>query len=200
MRLLNFTNRNAPPDELQTERLILRRPTMDNYLAWAELRRRSAEFLRPYEPQWTTDELSRASYRARMRRHEADITAGRGLPWFLFDHADPKQLLGGITLSNLRRGVSDTATLGYWMGEPYAGKGYMSEAVNAVCLAAFDYHKLHRIEAATVLDNQRSQRLLLSCGFQKEGTARAYLKINGAWRDHMLFARLADDPAPIISP
>ncbi|MEO1399515.1 MAG: GNAT family protein, partial [Pseudomonadota bacterium] len=167
------------------------------------LRRDSADFLRPYEPQWTRDELSRSAFRARLRRQESEITSGRGIPWLLF--LDPKEndgssaLIGGLSLSNIRRGVSDTATLGYWMGERYAGQGYMAEAVRAVCAYAFNHLGLHRIEAATVLDNERSQRLLARCGFVEEGIARGYLKIAGDWRDHRLYARLASDP-PLHAP
>jgi len=126
-----------------------------------------------------------------MRRHEAEIAQGRSLPWFLFKYDGT--LLGGITVSNIRRGVADTGTLGYWMGEPHAGQGYMSEAVRSVATRLFTTHRLHRIEAAAVTDNAASRRLLLSCGFSHEGLARGYLRINGQWRDHDLFARLAED-------
>lgn len=193
MRLLNFTSRAIEPGVLTTERLLLRRPEMGDYDAWANLRGQSADFLRPFEPSWTRDELKRSAFRMRIRRQEAEINSGRGLPWFLFERGCDERLLGGLTLSNIRRGVSQTATLGYWMGRPFAGRGYMKEAVEAVCHCAFHDHKLHRIEAATVIENQRSQRLLLSCGFQQEGLARGYLKICGEWRDHLLFARLMHD-------
>ena len=193
MRLLKFASRYPEPSRLETERTVLQRPLMAHYQAWADLRRRSADFLRPFEPQWTHDELSKSAFRARLRRHEADIVSGRGLPWFLFDSFNPDILLGGLTISNIRRGVSETGTLGYWMGENHAGKGLMREALLAVCEDLFEVQKLHRIEAATVLENQRSQGLLTRCGFQQEGIARQYLRINGAWRDHVLFARLAED-------
>lgn len=193
MRLLSFASRYPEPSRLETERTLLQRPQMADYQIWANLRRESSEFLKPYEPQWSQDELSKSAFRARLRRQEADIVSGRGLPWFLFDRFNPDILLGGLTISNIRRGVSDTGTLGYWMGEEHAGKGLMKEALLAVCTNLFDVHKLHRIEAATVLENHRSQGLLTSCGFQQEGIARQYLRINGSWRDHILFARLAED-------
>lgn len=195
MRLLSFSQRHAEPAVLMTDRLLLRRPEMSDYEAWAQLRGRSATFLKPFEPSWTSDELSRSAYRLRMRRQEADINSGRGLPWFLFDRHGPGALLGGLTLSNIRRGVAQTATLGYWMGEPHAGQGYMREAVTAVCDCAYGEHGLHRVEAATVIENIRSQRLLARCGFEQEGVARGYLKICGEWRDHLLFARLVHDKA-----
>lgn len=193
MRLLNFASRYPEPTCLETERTLLQRPQLADYKAWADLRRESSDFLRPFEPTWAADELTRSSYRARLRKQEADITSGRGLPWFIFNKSDAQQLLGGITLSNIRRGVAETGTLGYWMGKKYASNGFMKEAVMAVCDNVFGLQKLHRIEAATVIENRRSQALLERCGFQREGIAREYLRIDGSWRDHILFARLAED-------
>ncbi len=196
MRILKFASRFPEPHPLVTENIFLQRPMAQDYEEWSDLRRKSAGFLQPFEPQWSHDELSRSAYKSRLRRHEADISSGRGLPWFLFSRTKKPKLLGGVTVSNIRRGVAETGTLGYWMGEEFAGNGYMKEAVLAISQNLFDAHHLHRIEAATVLENERSQRLLLRCGFRQEGIARRYLKINGSWRDHLLFARIADDPSP----
>ncbi|MEE9313519.1 MAG: GNAT family protein [Rhizobiaceae bacterium] len=193
MRLLNFKSHSPQPAQLVSDRVMVRRPSADDFTAWAGLRAESAEFLRPFEPSWAKNELSRSAFRARLRRHETDIASGRGLPWFLFSREEPAKLLGGLTVSNIRRGIADTGTLGYWMGESYAGKGFMREAVKIICANLFEEHHLHRIEAATVLNNERSQQLLRKCGFSEEGKARAYLKIDGQWRDHILFALLADD-------
>ena len=154
------------------------------------MREQSFEFLQPWEPKWAWNELAKSSFRNRLRQQEADINSGRGMHWFLTDKSAPGTVLGGIALTNIRRGVAQMGTLGYWVGEPLAGKGMMAEAVNAICHCAFVDLDLHRVEAATVLDNERSQRLLIRCGFVKEGVARDYLQINGAWRDHILFARL----------
>ena len=193
MRLLKFASRYHEPDRLETKRTILQRPQAGDYKAWAQLRRESADFLRPFEPTWTADELTKSTFRARLRRQEADIASGRGLPWFLFDRENPEILLGGLTISNIRRGVAETGTLGYWMGRAFADKGLMKEALLRVCDDVFSVHGLHRIEAATIFENQQSQGLLKRCGFREEGTARRYLRINGEWRDHILFARLAED-------
>ncbi len=157
------------------------------------MRDRSFDFLQPWEPKWAWNELTRASFKSRLRQQEADINSGRGVHWFLTEKSNPGTILGGISLTNIRRGIAQMGTLGYWIGEPVAGKGMMAEAVNGVCFCAFNDLDLHRIEAATVLDNERSQRLLIRCGFEKEGIARDYLQINGAWRDHILFARLKAD-------
>ena len=193
MKLLKFGRKQLEPTELIAKRILLKTPTIEHYAAWADIRGSSAEFLQPYEPSWRTDELTRGAFRGRLRKQQSDLASGRGITWYLFDRNDPKCLMGGIALSNIRRGVADTATMGYWMGEYFAGKGFMKEAVYAVCKSAFQHHKLHRVEAATILKNERSQGLLISCGFSKEGTARKYLKINGEWMDHILFAKLSED-------
>ena len=97
-------------------------------------------------------------------------------------------LLGGITLGGVRRGVSQSGTLGYWMGAPHAGKRRMTRAVATTVEFAFSKLRLHRVEAACIPDNAPSIALLERNGFQREGYAREYLKIDGAWRYHVLFA------------
>ena len=82
------------------------------------------------------------------------------------------------------------------MGEPHAGRGHMGKAVRLASVYAFASLRLHRIEAACLPTNMRSIRLLESAGFRREGLARSYLRINGIWQDHVLYARLDSDPAP----
>jgi ribosomal-protein-alanine N-acetyltransferase len=106
-------------------------------------------------------------------------------------------LLGGLTIGQIRRGVAQAATLGYWMGAPYAARGYMSKAVRAAIGFAFATLRLHRIEAACLPTNQASIRLLEGAGFRREGFARAYLRINGTWQDHVLYGLLESDPLPL---
>ena len=86
------------------------------------------------------------------------------------------------------------ASLGYWVGEPYAKQGFMTRAVKALVPAAFDLLRLHRIEAACIPTNIASVKLLEKTGFQREGYARQYLCINGIWQDHLLYAQLRSDP------
>jgi ribosomal-protein-alanine N-acetyltransferase len=181
-----------PP--LQGDGIILRAPEMDHYDEWAALRARSRSFLEPWEPVWAADELTRGSFRARMRRYARDVRSDNSYPFFIFRRSDGA-LVGGLTLGQVRRGVSQTAALGYWMGQPYAGQGLMTEAVRTVAPLAFGTLGLHRIEAACLPENAASIRLLEKVGFRREGEARAYLCIAGAWRDHVLFALLASDLA-----
>jgi ribosomal-protein-alanine N-acetyltransferase len=175
--------------------VFLRPPQMQDYRSWAKLREQSRAFLEPWEPRWAKDELSRANYRRRLRYYERDAKQDIGYAFFLFRSSD-RTLVGGVTLSNIRRGVSQSCSLGYWIGEPYARQGYMARGVRAAVWFVFDALRLHRLEAACLPANTASANLLKKMGFQYEGLARRYLKIDGVWQDHWLFALLNDDPLP----
>jgi ribosomal-protein-alanine N-acetyltransferase len=167
-------------------------PQMSDYPAWAELRAQSREFLTPWEPAWTSSELTRTSFRRRLKYYARDLKEDLGYAFFLFDK-DDDTLLGGLTLSNVRRGVTQACTLGYWIGNPHAGQGFMTSGVSAVIPFVFDALGLHRLEAACLSHNEASMKLLERTGFTREGMARRYLKINGIWQDHVTFALLEDD-------
>ena len=170
----------------------LRTPQMSDYAEWAVLRERSRSFLTPWEPTWPKDDLTRTAFRRRLRRYAQDIRDDQAYPFFVFRAGDDA-LLGGLTLSNIRRGVAQSCALGYWMGAPHAGRGHMTAAVRAVLPFVFDTLCLHRLEAACLPHNLPSIRLLERVGFQREGLARRYLCINGVWQDHLLYALLRDD-------
>lgn len=180
----------VPP--LEAESVILRMPQMSDFAEWADLRERSRAFLTPWEPTWPADDLTRGAFRRRLRRYAEDVRTDQGYAFLAFRSSD-NALVGGLTLANVRRGVAQTASLGYWMGAPYAGQGYMSAAVRAIMPFAFGPLRLHRMEAACIPTNTPSMRLLESVGFQREGLARRYLCINGTWQDHVLYALLAGD-------
>lgn len=171
----------------------LRTPQMGDYAAWAELRALSRDFLTPWEPAWASSELTRAAYRRRMRHYAKDLREDLGYAFFVFRAAD-EALIGGLTLSNVRRGVTQACALGYWVGVPYARRGYMTEAVRGVVPFVFDTLHLHRLEAACLPHNVASKQLLERVGFKYEGLARRYLRINGVWQDHLLYGLLQDDP------
>jgi ribosomal-protein-alanine N-acetyltransferase len=176
---------------LEGEGLRLRPPRMSDFLQWSTLRERSRDFLQPWEPAWPADDLTRPAFRRRLAAYSRDIETGQGYPFFIFDMDEV--LVGGITLSNVRRGVAQAATMGYWVGQPHARRGFVSRGVRSVCRFGFDKLRLHRIEAACLPSNVPSRDLLLKVGFSLEGKARAYLKINGAWRDHLLFGLIDDE-------
>ena len=108
---------------------------------------------------------------------------------------DSRRLIGGCNISNVRRGVAQCASLGYWMGQPFAGHGLMKDSVRAVLPFIFEELSLHRLEAACIPTNAASVALLEKSGFIREGYAREYLCINGVWADHLLYARLRGDTA-----
>ncbi len=172
--------------------VYLRAPQMPDFQAWASLREQSRGFLIPWEPIWPRDDLTRGSFRRRIKRYSRDIREDQAYPFFLFRAGD-NALLGGLTLSNIRRGVAQACSLGYWVGEPYSRNGYMSSGVRAIIPYAFQSLQLHRLEAACLPINAASIALLRKCGFTEEGYARRYLRINGDWQDHLLFALLIED-------
>jgi ribosomal-protein-alanine N-acetyltransferase len=182
----------AEPLRLAGDRVTLRPPDRGDYEEWAGLRARSRAFLTPWEPTWPPDGLSRGAYRARLSRYAEDWRIDQGYNFFIFAN-DNDALTGGVGLSNLRRGVAETASLGYWIGEPFARQRYMSAALPLVLDFAFDRLRLHRVEAACLPTNVPSRALLLRTGFQQEGYARNYLLIDGKWQDHLLFAILRED-------
>jgi [ribosomal protein S5]-alanine N-acetyltransferase len=173
--------------------VYLRHPEARDYQDWSELREESRAFLTPWEPTWADDELSRNSFRYKLRRYTEDARDGRAYAFFIFRLRD-NALVGGATLSRVQRGVALSCSLGYWVGAPYARRGHTSAAVRSLARFAFDELALHRVEAACQPDNTPSQQLLAKVGFTREGLARAYLKINGDWRDHVLFGLVAGDP------
>lgn len=172
--------------------VVLRHPRPGDYEAWAALREVSRQFLERWEPVWPADDLTRASYRQRLKRYARDIESDYAYPFFIF-LAKQDLLVGGINVSHVRRGVSQTGTIGYWMGQPFAGQGLMTHALRAVIAFSFEGLNLHRLEAACLPENTPSTRLLLRCGFEEEGYARRYLKIAGRWQDHRLFGLSTPD-------
>ena len=189
MALFGLARSVDPQPLVRGDGLYLRPAIAADYSAWARLREQSRAFLTPWEPTWLSDDLTRAAFRRRLRRQAEDIAGDESFAFLIFDSTSD-ELLGGLTLGGIRRGVAQAATLGYWMGAPHAGKGRMTRAVAAVVRFGFDSLRLHRIEAACIPDNAPSIALLERNGFEREGFARAYLKINDAWRDHILLALL----------
>ncbi len=190
--LRSISTVNSSPT-IRAERVLLRAPTLADYPQWAKLREESRSFLAPWEPVWPADDLTKLAFRRRIRRYQREIRNGAGYPMFVFS-PDGETLLGGLTLSQVQRGVAQSTVLGYWMGMPFAGKGYMSAAVRAMAVFAFETLHLNRIEAACLPHNQASIRLLEKVGFRREGYARKFLCIDGRWQDHLLYGLVRDDP------
>jgi len=173
--------------------VMLRVPQNSDHAEWAALREASRDFLVPWEPTWPDDDLSRGAFRRRLKRYADDQRSDLAYAFLIFRSSD-KALVGGLTLANIRRGVAQAGSIGYWVGAPFARQGYMTAAVRALVPFCFRTLRLHRLEAACIPANTASVSLLEKTGFTREGYARSYLCINGVWQDHLLYARLADDP------
>jgi len=190
MRGLTFPGGQQPV--IRGQGVYLRYPRIADYPVWARLRGESREFLTPWEPVWADDELTRGAFRRRIKRYQKETRLDSAYVFFVLRESD-NVLLGGCTLSNVRRGVTQCCTLGYWIGARFARQGYMTSAVTALIPFVFKTLGLHRIEAACLTDNEPSKNLLVRTGFRQEGLARRYLLINGEWADHLLFALLKEE-------
>ena len=193
MALFRTLSAPEPLPPITGDGVVLRAPQMGDYAAWTQVRELSRKFLTPWEPTWPADDLSRPAFRQRLRRYAADMRTDQAYPFFLFRSEDGA-LVGGLALANIRRGVAQAGSLGYWVGAPYIRRGYMTAAVRALIPVAFDLLRLHRLEAACIPTNLASIKLLEKTGFKREGYARSYLCINGIWQDHLLYAKLQGDP------
>jgi ribosomal-protein-alanine N-acetyltransferase len=177
---------------IETERLTLRPPVHSDFRAWSALRQSSYDFLVPWEPAWAKDHLSRKAFTNRVYWAQRSVSGGTAMPLFLI-RRDDDALLGAITLDNIRRGPSQSGTLGYWTGAAYTRQGYMREAIQAVVHHAFARLDLSRIEAACLPENTASRGVLEKTSFKYEGVAQSYLQIGGRWRTHVLYAALRSD-------
>ena len=186
MSTLFFFGKGTNQNALQGERVCLREPEFSDFDEWSELRQRSRAYLEKWEPTWAEDEFSRFAFRHRIRVYAQRARDDESYAFFIFDKQN-NRLLGGVTLSHVRRGVSQSATLGYWIGEKYAGQGFMKDALRTLIGVAGPRFGFHRLEAACLPHNDRSRHLLLTCGFEPEGYAKSYVKIAGQWEDHQLF-------------
>ena len=177
---------------VETERMTLRLPEHADWRQWSEVREASAEFLVKWEPVWSNDHLTRRAFTNRVYWAQRAEAQGQALPVLLIRRED-QQLLGALTLDNIRRGPAQTGTFGYWIGAPFARQGYMREAILALTHHAFTRLDLSRLEAACLPENLPSRGVLEKCGFKYEGVAQSYLQINGRWRNHVLYANLRGD-------
>src|SRR4051794_16157030 len=192
MAIFRTVSFSEPLPSIAGDHIMLRAPQMADFVEWAELRETSRDFLTPWEPVWPADDLTRAAFRRRLKRYAEDQRTDQAYAFLIF-RGEEEALVGGVTLANLRRGVAQAGSIGYWVGERFARQGFMTAAMHALIPFAYDTLRLHRLEAACIPGNAASIRLLEKTGFSREGYAREYLCINGTWADHLLYARLKGD-------
>jgi ribosomal-protein-alanine N-acetyltransferase len=194
--LLQTTPRSTtPPAETQLlgPRVVLRMGEPEDWKTWRAVREMSRGFLTPWEPLWPANALSAHFFNGLLRRQWREWRQDKAYAFLVFlkkDDDAPGALIGGIALNDVQRGIAQKGTLGYWIGMPYAGQGYMMEAAGLVCEFAFERLRLHRVEASCLPHNEPSRKLLTRLGFTEEGFAKAYLRINGKWEDHVLWGKV----------
>lgn len=173
--------------EIKGERITLKLLGPEDAQIMSEYYRRNEEHLKHVEP---TREISFYNIKTQKKILEESYRQcirGTSLDMGIFKS---DTLIGKIKLSNIVYGVFKSAFVGYSIDESYQGKGYMSEALRLICSYAFETMGLHRIEASTLLDNEKSKRVLKACGFEKLGINKSYLYIDGEWKDHVSFYKI----------
>jgi ribosomal-protein-alanine N-acetyltransferase len=160
-------------------------PAPEDRREFIELVEASVDLHRP----WTYPPADAASYRRLLERNRADNFYA-----LLARRAEDDAIVGLFEFSEVVRGSFQNAYLGYWVGGPYAGQGYMREGMRLALRFAFNELRLHRVEANIQPANKRSLALAEKSGFRREGFSPRYLKIGGRWRDHERWAILSDQP------
>lgn len=175
-----------PAIAIEGFRVVLRPARLDDWPDWFEVRSKNINHLKPFEPRWASDSLTRGFFERRLARQARDWDAGFG-NYFLIVKKENLKIVGGMNVNNITRGAAQYASLGYWIDKDHEGQGYMAESLRLIARYCFEELKLHRLHAATLLHNERSRRLLERCGFMEEGRAEKYLQIDGRWQDHILY-------------
>lgn len=188
-----------PPEcpELDAERIYLRPPIETDNEIWRSTRLRNKAYLQPYEPTWPQNYNLDSYFRRRLRYQQKEWMNDRNYSLLVFKHDDT--LIGGMNVNNVARGAAQFASLGYWIDKDHQNQGYMGEVLYVTMAFCFSYLKLERLNAATLLDNLPSQRVLERAGFQNEGEAKAYIQINGKRQDHKLYGLNKEDWLKAVS-
>lgn len=170
---------------LKGNRVEVKVLTPEDSEAMLEYYVRNKKHLMPYEP--SRDEIfySIKTQKNILMESYKQFLNGLSINCGIFNE---EGLIGKIQLSNIVMGVFRNCFVGYSMDVDHQGKGYMTEALRLIIDYAFNDMYMHRLEASTLTDNIKSQRVLLACGFEEIGISKKYLFINGVWRDHKIFS------------
>jgi [ribosomal protein S5]-alanine N-acetyltransferase len=161
--------------------------------ALVESRLRNRAFLTEWEPDRAESFFTPAGQARELALDDAAWRTATGFPFAILDAAQDDRLIGRVALANVVRGVWQNATLGYWVSADAGSRGHATAAVGLVLRFAFEVAGLHRIQPAIMPRNVRSRRVVEKCGFRHEGVALRYLRINGVWEDHDLYAMTVED-------
>lgn len=192
-RLSNILSAFSKPQSIGNalfcnEVLKLEHPRIEHFDQWREIRSINRAFLKPWEPKWDHDALSKKAFDARIRQVNSNARSKSGFSYLLIH--EQAGVIGGIGLYNIRFGSALTGTIGYWLAQEHNGHGHMGAALNRICQFGLHTQKLTRLESACLPINHRSIKLLESCGFIQEGIGKSYLEIDGKRQDHILFSKI----------
>jgi [ribosomal protein S5]-alanine N-acetyltransferase len=166
---------------------VTRLVSLDDAAVLARLVTENWDYLAPWNAVQPEDYFTEDGQRARLARDLAARERGAMLPLAVVNGG---AVCGRINLNDIVRGAYQGASVGYWVSEAHAGRGLASAAVGEITETGFGELGLHQLQAATLLDNTPSQRVLTRNGFRPYAVAEKYLKITGRWQDHVLFQRL----------
>jgi [ribosomal protein S5]-alanine N-acetyltransferase len=176
------------PQTLYGRRVMLRPLQPPDFAEWSEVRRRNEAWLTPWEPRRPLGQLdptvNRDAFSARCTARDRDSAAGVAYGFGLFVD---RRFAGEINLNHVLRGAMQSATVGYWIDQAWAGQALVAEGVVVLAEFAFDQLDLHRLEICIVPRNSNSRRVMEKIGIREEGLAERFLEINGVWEDHVRY-------------
>jgi ribosomal-protein-alanine N-acetyltransferase len=175
--------------------IYIRPLTLEDAPALLAVRLANRSFLEPFEPPRSDEFFTLKAQTEQIKVGEAQWRADQGYPFGVFEAATD-ELVGRVALSNVVRGAWRNATLGYFITQDRAGRGFATEAVRRAVGFGFSDAQLHRVQAGVMPRNKASVRVLLNNGFRHEGFSPRYLNINGVWEDHDLYAITAEEWPP----
>jgi ribosomal-protein-alanine N-acetyltransferase len=177
---------------LETERLVLRVPSLLDAVAMTSFVTENRRHLQPWEPTRSPEYYTMTYWEEHLPRILDKVRHGSRLDFLLYRREQPESpVQGRCSFTNIQRGPFQAATLGYALDHRAVGQGLMSEALRAAIDYCFEDLHLHRIMANYMPSNVRSANLLRGLGFVVEGVAKDYLLLDGAWRDHVLTSKRA---------
>ena len=171
---------------LQTPRLYLREPKLDDAEEITRYLRRNKIHDQAFEPKRSQEYYTQHYWRERIMARQKEAFDKKGCQLFIYAKDNPDAIVGYINFDNIIRGCFQSCTLGYALDFDNQGQGYMHEALKVSINYIFSTHNLHRIQANYIHTNTKSGNILEKLKFRKEGEAKKYLNINGEWQDHVL--------------
>jgi ribosomal-protein-alanine N-acetyltransferase len=183
--------KRTPAREILSGRYRVRPVRLDDEARYLRYRLENQEAFRPFEPRHPPEYYSAAQVRGFIDAALLDWEKDRRYCFVVDDGAG--EIVAHVNLNNVVWGAFQSAQIGYSTASRHWGHGIMTAAVGAVVEVSFSDLDLHRVEAAVLPDNAPSIAVVVRNGFQEVGLARSYLAIDGAWRDHRIFARTNPD-------